>query len=130
MVKPLRLALVVLGLAVALYGVASLTGGWLGEPPWGEVPAQPPLEVPSTISESTVIFGSKARTGAPSGFEPGQTPGDPHSWGTDAAARGPTGEPRPGREWISAGVLVAGLALAAYAVWPRRFHRPTSPAVA
>jgi hypothetical protein len=29
-----KIALVVLGLALALYGVASLTGGWLGEPPW------------------------------------------------------------------------------------------------
>src|SRR5262245_35574701 len=32
--KPLRVALVVLGLAMAVYGVASLTGGWLGTPPW------------------------------------------------------------------------------------------------
>jgi hypothetical protein len=35
--KPLRIALVVLGLAVAVYGVASLTGGWLGAPPWSVV---------------------------------------------------------------------------------------------
>jgi hypothetical protein len=33
--RPLRLALVVVGLAAAVYGVASLTGGWLGVPPRG-----------------------------------------------------------------------------------------------
>lgn len=31
---PVRVVLVVLGLAVVVYGVASLTGGWLGTPPW------------------------------------------------------------------------------------------------
>jgi hypothetical protein len=31
--RPLRLALIVVGLAVAVYGIASLTGGWQGEPP-------------------------------------------------------------------------------------------------
>jgi hypothetical protein len=30
----IRLALVVVGLAAAIYGAASLTGGWLGTPPW------------------------------------------------------------------------------------------------
>lgn len=34
MFRILRIVLVVLGLVVAVYGVASLTGGWLGEPPW------------------------------------------------------------------------------------------------
>ncbi len=29
-----RACLIVVGLAIAGYGVASLTGGWLGEPPW------------------------------------------------------------------------------------------------
>jgi hypothetical protein len=29
-----RLALVVVGLATVFYGTASLTGGWLGTPPW------------------------------------------------------------------------------------------------
>jgi len=32
--RPLRLALVVLGLGLAVYGTASLTSGWLGTPPW------------------------------------------------------------------------------------------------
>ena len=32
--RRLRLALVVIGLALAVYGTASLSGGWLGTPPW------------------------------------------------------------------------------------------------
>ncbi|MBL9087618.1 MAG: hypothetical protein JNM10_10780 [Planctomycetia bacterium] len=31
-----RVGLVVVGIAMAVYGVASLTGGWLGTPPWWE----------------------------------------------------------------------------------------------
>ena len=31
-----RIAPVVLGLAASVYGTASLTGGWLGTPPWVE----------------------------------------------------------------------------------------------
>ena len=34
--RPLRLAMVVVGLAAVVYGAASLTGGWLGTPPWWE----------------------------------------------------------------------------------------------
>ncbi len=36
--SPIRLATVVLGLAAVVYGTASLTGGWLGTPPWWHVP--------------------------------------------------------------------------------------------
>src|SRR5688500_6920374 len=38
-----RIALSVVGLALAIYGVASLTGAWLGKPPWWEPPWQEPL---------------------------------------------------------------------------------------
>lgn len=44
--RALRLALVVVGLAAALYGSASLTGGWLGTPPWWTatvVSVEPPV---------------------------------------------------------------------------------------
>ena len=34
MSRSVRLSLVVLGLALVVYGTASLTGGWLGMPPW------------------------------------------------------------------------------------------------
>jgi hypothetical protein len=32
--RSLRIGLAVVGLAAVVYGAASLTGGWLGEPPW------------------------------------------------------------------------------------------------
>ena len=32
--RPLRIALAAIGLCAAVYSTASLTGGWLGEPPW------------------------------------------------------------------------------------------------
>ena len=32
--RPVRLALIGLGLALAVYGTSTLTGGWLGVPPW------------------------------------------------------------------------------------------------
>ncbi len=32
--RTLRVALAALGLAAVVYGAASLTGGWLGTPPW------------------------------------------------------------------------------------------------
>ncbi len=34
--RAVRVGLVVLGAAMAVYGTASLTGGWLGTPPWWE----------------------------------------------------------------------------------------------
>jgi hypothetical protein len=75
--RPLRAALGLVGFALAIYGVASLTGAWLGEPPWWE---------------QTDRFWVR---------------------------------PRPGREWISGGVTALGLALVAFAAWPRH-SKPTA----
>ena len=36
MIRALRFALIVVGLAISVYGVASITGGWLGTPSWWE----------------------------------------------------------------------------------------------
>ena len=76
----LRLLLAAIGLSAAVYAGASLTGGWLGEPPWA----------------STVDLIGRS------------------SWRVA----------REGWEWISAAVLVAGLALFAWAAWPARIRRP------
>lgn len=35
--RAVRVGLVVLGAAMAVYSTASLTGGWLGTPPWWEI---------------------------------------------------------------------------------------------
>jgi hypothetical protein len=94
-VKPLRIALVALGVAIALYGIASLTGGWLGEPPWWVVRRE--------VDELTwILMQGKAHAGS----------------AMDRTYR--VVEPRPGREWISGGVVAAGLALAIFAPLPRR----------
>jgi hypothetical protein len=94
-VKPLRISLVVLGLAVALYGVASLTGGWLGEPAWCRTREHSEHNVSSRLSNGLVLESG-------------------------ARVRYDKVGPRPGREWISAGVLVSGLALVAFGAWARR----------
>lgn len=95
MPKALRLALGVLGLAVAVYGVASLTGRWLGDPPWWSREV-----LPGTPEWDDLWFA---------GAEPWPG-GGLHGFR----------EPCLGRAWISLGVVVAGLGLATFAAWPRR----------
>ncbi|HEY4229342.1 MAG TPA: hypothetical protein VGO79_04175, partial [Thermoanaerobaculia bacterium] len=41
--RPLRLSLALVGLSLAVYAGASLTGGWLGTPPWWEKEALLPM---------------------------------------------------------------------------------------
>ena len=89
--RPLRLALGIVGLAAAVHGVASLTGGWLGTPPWWE------HEVEKFVS-------------------PPEAEHRHWRWRKDAAI---ADEPAPGRWWISGGVTAAGLGLLAWAAWPR-----------
>lgn len=89
------IALVVVGLAAATYGTASLTGGWLGTPPWWEHSERGAYEW---------MLGS----GSVWGFEP---PEPPPYWVTVA---------NQGREWISGGVVAVGLALIAFGAWGRR----------
>ena len=47
--RAVRVGLVVLGAATAVYGAASLTGGWLGTPPWED--PRPVLPRPRTNAE-------------------------------------------------------------------------------
>lgn len=52
----LRLALIVVGLAAVVYGTASLTGGWLGTPPWWDpapIGRMTPTEVRQAIWQRT-----------------------------------------------------------------------------
>lgn len=101
MTPGLRLAFVVLGLAAILYGSASLTGGWLGTPPWWESrqpaePLPPPELVRIEAGEPRLIQPYPA-----SRFIPNVTPGE-------------------GRERISGAVIAMGVGLVALAAWPRR----------
>lgn len=56
MPRPLRLSLVALGLALAIYGTASLTGGWLGTPPWWDVPPRWMLNDARGASVPTEVY--------------------------------------------------------------------------
>jgi hypothetical protein len=100
--RALRLALVVVGLAIAVYGIASLTGEWLGTPPWWE---------------SRLIFHASQPGNASLVGGPGVEGPSNGRW-VRVAQVGP--QPRPGREWISGGVVAVGLWLVVVGIWPRR----------
>jgi hypothetical protein len=102
LVQAVRIALVVLGLALALYGIASLTGGWLGEPPWWSTREHSEHNVSSRLPNGLVLESG-------------------------ARVRYDKVGPGPGREWISAGVVVAGLALACVAGWPSSMRAKQRP---
>ena len=97
-----------LGLALAVYGVASLTGAWLGTPPWWDT------EVWAEEESAEVRFVVVED-------EDGFAWSDPPSFSTP---RGRTKylarKLRADRQMYSAGVLAAGLLLATSCAWPRR----------
>ena len=101
MPSALRVGLVVVGVATAVYGVASLTGWWLGTPPWWETRGT--LTLDSILRDDGRV----------------QDPSPP-----------PAPElvtlPAPHRERTSAIVTALGLAIAAAGAWPRR-TRSTTP---
>ena len=88
-----HVSIVSLGLALALYGTASLTGGWLGTPPWWDRVRRAQLVDLDELERSGAIRLSHE-------FPPSR---EHPSWI----------EPRPGREWISGAVIAVGAALMA-----------------
>ena len=80
------------GLSAAVCSTASLTGGWLGTPPWWEREVSIEEYVESRYGVSLA------------------SPTHPD----------PVLVERQGREWISGAVAAVGLALFAWAAWPRR----------
>lgn len=98
-----RLALVVAGLAAAMFGAASLTGGWLGTPPWWNVSDREMGRI--VIDDRDTIMSNPGRV----------TPEE------EAACEfvHPI-PPRPDRERISVAVVVAGVAVVTLGAWPRR----------
>ena len=102
--RALRLALAALGIAASVYGAASLTGGWLGTPPWwGEW--------------RTVEAGLPGWAYA---MERPRLESIRFSWDSETGAEGYY--PRGGREAKSGALLAAGLGLAAFALWPGKPH--------
>ncbi len=109
MKRAVRVGLVVLGAAMAVYGFASLTGGWLGTPPWWERRAHEWEAMDRQHEWLDARF-------------PDWTEGR-RTWDetmTDAAWAYMTRVPIAGREWISGAVGAAGLALVGVGAWPRR----------
>ncbi len=108
-----RVGLVVLGAAMAVYGAASLTGGWLGTPPWV---ADRPADAVSG-SDYGNLEGSifdHPRPHEPPGFTR-YAPLSPEFIAASERSRA-NDEPRlPG--WCAVGL---GLALVAVGAWPRR----------
>ena len=116
-----RIALVTLGLAAAVYRTASLTGEWLGSPPWWERAA------PMSSRDWLRKYYPGDRDFGPGpvirmGREP---PGEYAHWVRASVEAPLVVEPREGREWISGGVVAAGVAPAGFGAWPRR-RRPNT----
>jgi len=93
-----RIALVALGLAAAVYGTASVTGGWLETPPWYER---------TVFIDIDILLA-------------------PHHPGSLSDATTVSVGPRAGCEWISGCVSAVGLALAAFGAWQSQARRPAS----
>jgi hypothetical protein len=99
--RPLRLGLVVLGISAVVYGMASLTGGWLGTPPWWE-----------RAIRDDEIENYKGPPGILTPTMPGQRFHKMERWELVTS--------REGREWISGGVVAVGLCPIAFGAWARR----------
>jgi hypothetical protein len=101
MIRPVvRIAAVVIGLAAALYGVASLTGGWLGTPPWSSRLNERVL----TEDDLTHLYGDSRAS-----------PAAVRDWAMTLGVR-----ERRWAAWPGEVVVAAGAALAAFGAWPRR----------
>jgi hypothetical protein len=71
----------------------------------------------AVVGLSLVLYGAASLTG---GWYEGDPPPMWHSGGWPLE---PSTEPRPDRAWISAAVIAVGLALFAWAAWPRKVQR-------
>jgi hypothetical protein len=116
----LRLATLVLGLAAVVYGTASLTGGWLGTPPWyrlGTVTDEEIAAEPMTQEDiGDLIQGMEPLPFTSHG--PSLVP----SWEAERLRELARARLLRSRwaAWPGAAIVAAGLALAAFGAWPRR----------
>lgn len=110
MIRPaVRIALVVLGLAAIVYGTASLTGGWLGAPPWWERDASE-SERWDELARWAVRVGT-----IPTGLSD-PSPAPPSQFRV----------PREGRIAMSGALVAAALACVTLGAWPKRLPEVVS----
>ena len=109
-----RLLVLAVGAVMAVYGAASLTGGWLGTPPWAR-------DTPADTNHSGATYGylegsmfDVDRPNEPPGFSV-YTPPPPELMAASRRSRLENVPRLPG--WCSVGL---GLALVAVGAWPRR----------
>ena len=95
--RNVRIGLVVLGAAMTVYATASLTGGWLGTPPWNR---PRPMELVDDDELAGTHFSS-FNVGPPG-------PGGDEMAGAPDRSRG------------TALLLAGGIACATFGLWPRR----------
>ena len=102
MSRSVRLAVVALGLALAVYGTSTLSGGWLGTPPWSTELHEPWL----SHDDLVYLYGD-------SGGVPTQVP----KLATRLRVHQVTWP-----AWPGAIVVAVGVGLAAFGAWPRRLR--------
>jgi len=109
------LAAIVLGLAVGVYGIARLSGGWLGVPPRSATDDPPPTRLrspPPSAADAETISRIRGGTMTSVGYD---------------------GPPFPGirpvaRDWMSFGVVAVGVGLIMTGVLSRRRPKAKSRA--
>lgn len=105
---------------MAVYGVASLTGGWLGTPPWWERPASD-AEKWDLLARWAIEVGTTPRGDLELRL-PGtdiRLPGG-RAMPAEVPPTPPLRVARENREATSAAVVAVGLLLAVIGAWPRR----------
>ncbi len=109
-----RIALVVVGLAASVYGVASVTGQWLGTPPWWEraAPLSPEAWLRRKFPRFHPVHVSSERSNPEWGW---------HRAVEEAPTLAPRNmDPIEGRKWVSGCLVLVGVALAAFGSWSHR----------
>jgi hypothetical protein len=103
-------------LAAAVYATASLSGGWLGTPPWWERWKPDPFH-----ELSAAHLSGRTKLGVDQFFRHMESQMAAGRWRltkTNDAVE--VLVPRESREAVSASIALAGFALFAVAAWPRR----------
>lgn len=126
-----RIGLVVPGAAMAVYGAASLTGGWLGMPPWQDPPPACPAASSASDARSSeeeaARWAEYAASVSDNGSRFGRSSLPAPSAGPRPRADGPRAlEPEIRRvrprwhKWTGLALCEFGIVAVSVGAWPRR----------